>query len=139
MRYKAFLLFVLSLFLSVGCTENSKKGGFAGQIIPVSDSLLQAKGADTIRFGLLSEGEVARKRVSLHNISSSPLVLLSHKTTCGCVRLDYERKPFTKDESLPIDITFDSRGEWGWQMKLVTIYLGSESEPLRLYIEAEVE
>lgn len=139
MRYGALLILFLSLTLGVGCTQSGKKGAFTGQIISITDSLLTGNGADTIRFGRLSEGEIARKRLSIKNNTTSPQLLLSHKTTCGCVRLDYERKPFAVGETLPLDMEFDLRGEWGWQMKLITLYFGTDSSPYKLYVEAEVE
>lgn len=41
--------------------------------------------------------------------------------------------------SADIVFTFDSQGEYGWQMKLLDFYLSSSERPLKVYVEAEVE
>ena len=43
------------------------------------------------------------------------------------------------NKSAPITLYFNSRGEWGWQLKLLRLYLNEGSNPLRLYVEADIE
>lgn len=124
---------------AVACGGNRTTGAPAGQVIVLTDATLAAGGADTVRFGRLREGETALRQLSLRNDGSEPTVVVGHETTCGCVALEYERRPVKPGESLPVRMTFDSRGEYGWQMKLLTLRLGAKALPLKIYVEAEVE
>ena len=38
-----------------------------------------------------------------------------------------------------VTLTFDARGEWGWQLKTLDVSFAGARSPLRLFIEAEVE
>jgi len=38
-----------------------------------------------------------------------------------------------------VTLTFDSRGEWGWQLKTLDISLAGAQQPLRLLVEAEIK
>ena len=40
---------------------------------------------------------------------------------------------------IPFSVRFDSRGEHGWQMKLLKLYASGSEEPLRIYVEADVD
>lgn len=124
---------------AVSCAGKRTAEAPAGQVIVLTDSTLASGGADTVRFGRLHEGETALRLLSLRNDGTEPTVVVGHETTCGCVALEYERRPVKPGESLPVRMTFDSRGEYGWQMKLLTLRLGAKALPLRIYVEAEVE
>lgn len=96
-------------------------------------------GSDTIRFGRMHEGEIAEKPLQLVNESSNPVVIRTVERSCGCTTLDYEDQPLKAGESRQMSLQFDARGEWGWQLKLIKLYLNASSEPIRLYIEADIE
>ena len=38
-----------------------------------------------------------------------------------------------------VTLTFDSRGEWGWQLKTLDISLAGAQQPLRLLVEADIK
>ena len=107
--------------------------------VVVSDSLLLCGGADTVRLGRLHEGEQARVNLRLRNETSRPMVILQHELTCGCIALEYDRKPVMPSESLSLQVDFDTRGLYGWQLKLFRLRPAGAREPLRIYVEAEVE
>lgn len=94
---------------------------------------------DTLSFGKMHSGEMVVKKLRIKNSSKTPTIILRHTTSCGCVKMDYERKPIMPDSVCDIGFTFDSRGERGWQLKLVEFYFAEMAQPLKLYIEAEVE
>ncbi|MDE5637701.1 MAG: DUF1573 domain-containing protein [Alistipes sp.] len=124
---------------AVACTERRTAGAPSGQLIVLTDATLASGGTDTVRFGRLHQGETALRQLSLRNDGTEPTIVVGHETTCGCVALEYERRPVKPGESLPVRMTFDSRGEYGWQMKLLTLRLGAKALPLKIYVEAEVE
>lgn len=109
-----------------------------GQIIAVTDSLLACGGSDTVRFGRLGSGEIAVKQLRLENRTRKPLVIVSVQRSCGCTSLDYEAQPVAPGESRRLEMTFDSRGEYGWQLKRVEILFGGHRGSLRLFVEADI-
>lgn len=109
------------------------------QVIAVTDSVLRHGGADTLRFGRLHSGETAVRRFVLSNRRDVPMVIVRHETTCRCSSFDYTRRPVMAGDSTEVTCTFDSSGEYGWQFKLVKLWLSEAEEPLRIFIEAEVE
>lgn len=142
MRSLGPTLLLLGLLLSA-CGTAPKKGEQPtepiGKVVVITDSLLLSGGSDTLRVGRLRSGEQARLTLNLKNQSSEPMVLLGEELTCGCIRLAYENKPVMVGEHLPLQVDFDSRGLWGWQLKLFYLHLHRAQEPLKIYLEAELE
>lgn len=133
------LTLLILLILAVAACKPRKTVGYGGEIIPVTDTILRTGGSDTIRFGRLREGEIAAKRIVLQNRSTRNFVLTAYQVSCHCTELIYENQPVTPDDGLRATVTFDTRGERGWQMKLMKIFFSGTDEPLRLFIEADVE
>ena len=94
---------------------------------------------DTLDFGTMRQGEVISKSLRITNCDTKPMVLLRHVTSCGCVKVTYDRKPIAPTESGVINFEFDSKSLSGWQMKLMEFYLADKATPIKIYIEAEVE
>ena len=109
-----------------------------GREVVVTDSLLRCGGSDTLRFGRLHEGERARLQLRLKNGCGNPMVVLQHELTCGCILLDYRRQPVMPGDALAVTVDFDTRGLYGWQLKLFRLRLNGMAEPLRIYVEADV-
>ena len=120
-------------------TEQTKIPTPNVQTIKISSEALNKGICDTLRFGVMRQGEQVIKDLRLENTSEAPMVLLRHVTSCGCVNIEYERKPITPKQSSDIHFTYNSRGQMGWQMKLLEFYFADSGTPLKLYIEAEVE
>lgn len=131
---------VTAAILSISCGNAKEKPSVqVGQIIEIDDAMVQRGGADTIHFGRLNEGEIAVRSITLINNTQQPTVIVNHERSCGCVNVEYERRPIMPKGESKVDFTFDSRGEYGWQMKIITLRLGAAGVPLKIYIEAEVE
>lgn len=92
-----------------------------------------------MRFGHLRSGEIAVMRFWIENNASRPVAVTSYDRTCGCTTLEFDSQPIIQGDARQFPLTFDSRGEHGWQLKIVDITLAGARKPLRLYIEAEVE
>ena len=130
---------VLAILLSACGGTKEKSGVTVGQVIEIDDAMVQRGGIDTVRFGRLNEGEIAVRSVTFRNTTDAPTVIVSHERSCGCIDVGYERRPIMPGEELKAEFSFDSRGEDGWQMKLLTLRLGAAGVPLKIYIEAAVE
>ena len=132
-------LVILLLFVACGSKPQPKETTPYGQKIILTDSIARLGGSDTIRFGRMHEGEIAEKPLQLVNGSSTPIVIRQVERTCGCTTLEFENQPLMPGEKRQISLRFDARGEWGWQLKLLRLYLNASPEPLRLYVEADIE
>ena len=101
--------------------------------------MLARGGSDTIRLGRMHEGEILAYPLAFRNASQRVTLVREVERTCGCTTLEYENQPLMPGERRQITLRFDARGEWGWQLKLLRLYLNDGQEPLRLYVEADIE
>lgn len=141
MRLLQLLVFFLPLLTA--CSGGQKKVEASpepiGKVVVITDSLLLHGGSDTLRLGRLGSGELARVALNLKNDTSQPMVLLGEELTCGCIDLIYENEPIMPTKYLPMAVDFDSRGLYGWQLKLFYLHLYGAEAPLKIYVEAELE
>lgn len=133
----AFAIAAISL-LAYGCTTPVEKK-YAGMNIAVTDSLLVHGGADTLRLGKMSRGEVVQKNFRLTNAAEHPVVLLGYETTCGCTQLIYDRKVLKPHEHCEMTCRYDSTGEYGWTMTVVSLRIAESDRTFDIFVECEVE
>ena len=125
--------------LTAACGTRPQTTERKGRIIALTDSILTTGGTDTVRFGRLGSGEIAQLRLWLANDASRPVAVASYRRSCGCTTLEFDSQPIAPGDAQQVTLTFDSRGEWGWQLKTMDISLAGAQQPLRLFIEADVE
>ena len=127
-----------AVLFCTACGSQSVSVAPAGRIIVLTDSLLDAGGCDTLCLGRLHSGEIAVSRFRFENRSSRSLVVASYERTCGCTALAFDSAPFVPGAACPVELTFDSRGEQGWQFKSLDIRFAPACS-FRLFVEADVE
>ena len=132
------LLLLLAASLAA-CGARQVKTERKGRIITLTDKILDTGGTDTVRFGRMHSGEVAVLRLWIENRASKPVAITRYDRNCGCTTLGYDAQPITPGDAQQVSLTFDARGEWGWQLKTLDIAFAGGRKPLRLFIEAEVE
>lgn len=110
-----------------------------GRIIRLTDRRIETGGSDTVRFGHLHSGEIAVMQLWLANETEHPIVLSDYRRNCGCTKLEFDNQPIHAGEAQLLSLTFDSRGEWGWQFKTIDLLLSGMDQPFRLFIEADIE
>ena len=137
----ACLALTLALALSLAACGNNAPAvrEYKGPIIALTDATLDAGGTDTVRFGRLRSGEIAVQRILIENRASRPTAITSYDTSCGCTRFEFDPQPLAAGAAQRATLTFDSRGEYGWQLKLLDISLAGAARPLRIFVEAEIE
>lgn len=135
----AAALSAVSLALAACGSPNASPQRPTGRILTIDEQTLSRGGADTVRLGRLHEGEIAELPLRLKNGSSRPLLLAEYDRSCGCTTLSFENRPIRPDSTAALQLRFDTRGEWGWQLKLLRLYFAGAAEPFRLYVEAEID
>ena len=69
----------------------------------------------------LSEGEIVSASFIVKNIGTKPLIIRNVVTGCGCTSIKYDRKPVKPNDISIVKLTFDSKGQFGAQMKTIEI------------------
>lgn len=145
MKALAYITTLLLLCTSCGARapkadKNATMGSAVNtQTIAITADDVEQGVADTLRFGKMRSGEIIAKTLRVENRCNRPIVLLRHTTTCGCIKINYDRKPIAPGQSGEIYFEFDSRTLYGWQMKLMEFYFAEKGNPMKIYAEAEVE
>ena len=132
------LLLLLAAALAA-CGARQVKTERKGRIITLTDTILDTGGTDTVRFGRLGSGEIAVLRLWLANDASRPMAIASYRRSCGCTTLEFDAQPIAPGDARQVTLTFDSRGERGWQLKALDITLAGGQRPLRLFVEADIK
>ena len=132
------LLLLLAASLAA-CGARQVKTERKGRIITLTDKILDMGGTDTVRFGPLGSGEIAVLRLWLANDASRPMAVASYRRSCGCTTLEFDAQPIAPGDARQVTLTFDSRGERGWQLKALDITLAGGQRPLRLFVEADIK
>ena len=83
--------------------------------------------------------EIAELRLWLANDASRPVAVASYRRSCGCTTLEFDAQPIAPGDARQVTLTFDSRGERGWQLKALDITLAGGQRPLRLFVEADIK
>mgnify|MGYP000883020565 FL=1 len=136
--FRALAILVPAL-LTAACGTRPQTTERKGRIIALTDSILTAGGTDTVRFGRLGSGEIAVLRLWLANDASRPVAVASYRRSCGCTTLEFDAQPIAPGDARQVTLTFDSRGERGWQLKALDITLAGGQRPLRLFVEADIK
>ena len=87
----------------------------------------------------MRSGEIIAKTLRIENHSDEPILLTHHQVSCGCLTVRYDRKPIAAGESSDITVEFDSRTMYGLQLKNLILYLAEKDNPIKIFVEAEVE
>lgn len=125
-------------FLVCGCASPDGRK-YAGKSIEITDSVLAHGGTDTLRLGSMFQREVVQKGFRLVNATENPLVLLGYETTCGCTQLIYDRKVLKPQEYCDMTCRYDSAGEYGWMLTVVSLRIAGADKSFDIFVECEVK
>lgn len=90
-------------------------------------------------FGEINEGETVKTKFVFSNSGKSDLQILKTKASCGCTAGNPLKTMLKPGESSEIDVSFNSTGKKGDQMKQVTVITNDPSQPsIKLNIKAKV-
>ncbi len=90
------------------------------------------------KFGTISQGEIVVHDFFFKNVGKKDLIITNIETSCGCAVAKWKKKPIKMGEESSISIEFDSKGRYGKQYKVITIFCNTLSGNKELKITAEV-
>lgn len=145
-RYKKWVILaqLLMFLLILGCTGNaSKENKTVG--VDRLESVKSGKypkfefSKEIHKFGKISEGEIGVCDFYFKNVGKGNLIIKSVESDCGCANFKWTKKPIKVGEESKITIEFNSKGRYGKQYKVITIFSNTLQKKKKLIITANVE
>ena len=90
-------------------------------------------------FGAISEGEIGICEFYFRNIGNTNLIIKSIESSCGCTVVKWKKKPIKVGEESKITVEFNSKGRYGKQYKVLTIFANTKRKVKELKITATIE
>ncbi len=134
-------VFYIVLFLfAVACSKTKQPvaPATAQDVVTELPSTALQFETETHDFGQLKAGEKLSFSFVFQNKGEGAIQIKSASTDCGCMSAHFTQKSVKPGESGVIEVTFDSAGLFGRQLKTVEI-LWNSKELKHLIIFAEVE
>lgn len=123
------------LFICVWAFLSFPQAGCAAEDVP------KAAGEDPYAwdFGQALQGEVLKHDFTLKNESGKTLNISGINTSCGCTASKVEKTSLAPGESVPIEVSFDTKGYSGKVEQFVYVNTDDVDNPVtRFIIKAEV-
>jgi hypothetical protein len=91
----------------------------------------------TINYGKVDQNSSGKKTFKFKNVGNAPLIILDVKGSCGCVVLDFPKKPIMPNETGEILITYNVL-KVGRISRTVTVTSNSKKPITVLHIKGRV-
>ena len=89
-------------------------------------------------FGTFSISERQECIFCITNSGSSLLTVQDVVTSCGCTKVEYDKRPVPPGQSMDLKVIYEAE-ESGHFTKVVTVYSNAETSPVRLRIKGDVK
>lgn len=90
-------------------------------------------GTGEVDFGRFPYGEEQVREVTLRNTGAAALAIHGIDTSCGCTRVEYDKRPLPAGGETKIRILYAAE-ETGYFRKTVSIYCNTADSPLRIVV-----
>jgi len=89
-------------------------------------------------FGQLKAGEVVSFTFVFKNEGTKPLIITHVDSGCGCTEVKIPNKNIGPGQEGQIEVIYDSAGEVGKQLKIITLFSNADEPEKRIYIKANI-
>ena len=121
-------LFVFAIIIAIGTASPSKDGAVFSFI-----------GKTMFMFADVKEGEQLSHTFEFTNSGSEPLIISGYKVACSCTKAIFSKEPILPGYKSQITITFDSKGKYGFQDRIIKVYSNAKRNPIKLRIKVFVQ
>lgn len=119
--YFIYISIIMLLMISCGPTSQNNIKPKAQLTLVMPSTIAPQTIIDTLKVGNIIEGETIKTYFYLKNNNSTPLVIASTVTGCGCTNLEYNKTPIMPGDSTLFTLIFDSKDRFGTQLKDIDI------------------
>ncbi len=138
MKYRIIPLVLVLILVGVSCGNRNQKGlRTDGQASDTGKASITFTSYEH-DFGKVSQGEKVSTIFTFTNTGTSPLVINSATTSCGCTVSKYDRKPIIPGGTGNMEVVFNTEGRNGLQTKTITVNSNARQPVVLLRITAEV-
>ena len=92
-----------------------------------------------VDLGRVRYSDTVVKNIRLVNKTDAPIALLDYQTTCRCTWLTLPNSAIAPNDYADIELTFDSRGEFGSIGNFLSIETSDESVEVVVWMSADIE
>jgi hypothetical protein len=89
-------------------------------------------------FGSLNAGEIVSFTFNFRNEGTKMLIITGVDSGCGCTEVKIPNKRIAPGESGQIEVIYNSAGEVGKQLKIITLFSNAEQAKKQIFIKANV-
>lgn len=89
-------------------------------------------------FGSLKAGEVVSFTFVFRNEGTRKLIITDVDSGCGCTEVKIPNKTIEPGQAGQIEVIFNSAGEVGKQLKIITLFSNADQPNKQLFIKANV-
>ena len=143
--YIFILFFLFTSLLLVNCSSKDTKRPKSG-VEKESTELIKANSfpkfeftKEIHKFGEISEGEIVVCDFYYKNIGSRDLIISNVETSCGCAIVEWDKKPLKSGKEAKLTVEFNSKGRYGKQYKVITIFCNTLEGTKELVITAQIK
>lgn len=136
-RYQRTWLAILFGMLIISCNSGTKK---TEPNKPNNESGV-AKfvfSEEIHNFGSLKDGEIVSFTFIFRNQGTKALTITDVDSGCGCTEVKIPNKTIEPGKEGQIEVVYDSAGEIGKQLKVITLFSNAENTQKQIYIKADV-
>jgi hypothetical protein len=136
-----FLVTAWIFLLSFSCNASRKKTNEqqSADTIPTTDTLPQIVFTRPVQdVGRIVEGEKVEIRFSYYNSGTQDLQITDIETSCGCTRVEWEKKALPHGVTGYLTVVFDSHSFSGLQTKTIRVSSNSRKKDELLAITANI-
>ncbi len=120
-------LFVFAIIIAIGTASPTKDG-----------AVFSFVGKTSFMFADVREGEQLSHTFIFTNIGNEPLVISDYKVACSCTKAIFSKAPILPGQESEITITFDSKGKFGFQDRIIKVYSNATKNPIKLRVKVYV-
>ena len=91
-----------------------------------------------IKFGTIKYLSKSVGGVKITNEGKCNIYIQDIKTSCGCMKVEYQQRPIRPNESTNLTITYNADNK-GYFRKEIKIYCNADSSPYNIIVEGTVE
>ena len=90
------------------------------------------------RFEPIEEGDKVTHSFKFTNVGNAPLEITNADADCGCTYPSYPFLPIEPGKTGEVTVTFNSKGKFGAQKRIITLYTNTPEKQYKLLMEGEV-